>query len=104
MAHGSRTSTRSWDARSEIETTHITAHQPRTSETKRDFCFVRLTLLLFSFLFVSCSTQVDFPIIADPDRKISCLYGMLDQNHLEDSGLPYTVRSVFIIGPGQQSK
>lgn len=48
--------------------------------------------------------DVDFPIIADPDRKISCLYGMLDQNHLEDSGLPYTVRSVFIIGPDHKVK
>lgn len=43
-------------------------------------------------------------IIADPDRRISCLYGMLDQSHLEDSGLPLTVRSCFIIGPDRKIK
>jgi len=48
--------------------------------------------------------NVDFPIIADPDRKISCLYGMLNQDHLEDTGLPFTVRSVFIIGPDRKIK
>jgi len=48
--------------------------------------------------------NVDFPIIADPDRKISCLYGMLDQTHLEDTGMPLTVRSVFIIGPDRKIK
>lgn len=42
---------------------------------------------------------VDYPIIADQDRKISCLYGMLDQTHLDKAGMPYTVRSVFIIDP-----
>jgi len=51
---------------------------------------------------VGCT--VDFPIIADPDRRISCLYGMLNQDHLEDSGLPFTVRSVFIIGPDRKIK
>ncbi len=45
-------------------------------------------------------SPVNFPIIADPDRKISCLYGMLDQTHLQSStGLPFTVRSVFVIDP-----
>ena len=47
---------------------------------------------------------MDFPIIADPDRRISCLYGMLNQEHLEDSGLPLTVRSCFIIGPDRKIK
>lgn len=51
---------------------------------------------------VGCT--VDFPIIADPDRRISCLYGMLDQTHLEDTGLPLTVRSCFIIGPDRKIK
>lgn len=47
---------------------------------------------------------VDFPILADSDRRISCLYGMLNQDHLEESGLPFTVRSVFIIGPDHKIK
>jgi len=41
----------------------------------------------------------DFPIIADNDRKISVLYGMLDQSEIDGKGLPLTVRSVFIIDP-----
>jgi len=49
---------------------------------------------------VGCT--MNFPILADPDRKVSCLYDMLDQTHLEDSGLPFTVRSVFIIDPARK--
>lgn len=51
---------------------------------------------------VGCT--VDFPIIADSDRKVSCLYGMLNQEHLADTGMPFTVRSVFIIGPDRKVK
>jgi len=40
-----------------------------------------------------------FPIVADPDRKISVAYGMLDQSEIDGKGLPLTVRSVFIIDP-----
>jgi len=43
-------------------------------------------------------TKITFPILADPDRKISHLYGMLDQTHLNETGMPFTVRSVFVIG------
>jgi alkyl hydroperoxide reductase subunit AhpC len=48
--------------------------------------------------------KMNFPIIADPDRKISCLYGMLDQTHLAETGMPFTVRSVYIIGPDRKIK
>jgi len=41
----------------------------------------------------------DFPIIADPDRKISVLYGMLDQSEIDKKGMPVTVRSVFFLDP-----
>jgi alkyl hydroperoxide reductase subunit AhpC len=41
----------------------------------------------------------DFPIIADHDRKISVLYGMLDQSEIDGKGLPLTVRSVYVIDP-----
>lgn len=44
---------------------------------------------------------VNFPIIADTDRRISVLYGMLDQTHLTQTGMPFTVRSVFIIDPSK---
>ena len=45
-------------------------------------------------------TVVNFPVIADPDRKISDLYDMIHPN--ADDTL--TVRSVFIIGPDKKVK
>jgi len=38
---------------------------------------------------------VNFPIIADPDRKVADLYGMIHPAHDE----VYTVRTVFVIDP-----
>ncbi|MDY8137164.1 peroxiredoxin [Aquimarina sp. 2201CG5-10] len=46
------------------------------------------------------STTVNFPIIADEDRKVSELYDMIHPN--ADSQL--TVRSVFVIGPDKKIK
>jgi alkyl hydroperoxide reductase subunit AhpC len=43
---------------------------------------------------------VNFPMIADPDRKVSDLYGMIHPN--ADDTL--TVRSVFVIGPDDKVK
>lgn len=45
-------------------------------------------------------TKVNFPIIADEDRKVSELYDMIHPN--ADSQL--TVRSVFVIGPDKKVK
>jgi len=45
------------------------------------------------------NTRVWFPIVADKDRQIAILYGMLDPNFLDKAGMPLTVRSVFIIDP-----
>ncbi|KAK3814916.1 MAG: thioredoxin-like protein [Benniella sp.] len=48
------------------------------------------------------NVQLKFPIIADADRKISTLYDMLDYQditNLDSKGIPFTVRSVFIIDP-----
>lgn len=44
------------------------------------------------------NTEVDYPIIADPDKKVANLYGMLHPN-ADDT---YTVRSVFIIDPNKK--
>ncbi|QHI96898.1 peroxiredoxin [Xylophilus rhododendri] len=41
------------------------------------------------------NTQVNFPILADADRKVSTLYNMIHPNALANA----TVRSVFIIDP-----
>ena len=45
-------------------------------------------------------TQVNFPIIADDDAKVSQLYGMIHPNASDSM----TVRSVFIIGPDKKVK
>ncbi len=45
-------------------------------------------------------TSVNFPIIADEDRKVAELYGMIHPN-ADDK---MTVRSVFIIGPHKNIK
>ncbi len=46
----------------------------------------------------NCS--VDFPIIADEDRKVAALYDMIHPNASET----FTVRSLFIIGPDKKLK
>jgi len=47
-------------------------------------------------------SEVKYPIIGDPDRKISTLYDMLDYQdatNVDKKGLPLTVRTVFVIDP-----
>src|SRR5690606_5976271 len=44
--------------------------------------------------------EVDFPLIADPDRKVAELYDMIHPN----ASATATVRSVFIIGPDRKIK
>ena len=45
-------------------------------------------------------STVNFPMIADPDRKVANLYGMIHPNASET----VTVRSVFVIGPDKKVK
>lgn len=45
-------------------------------------------------------TAVNFPIIADKDKKVSALYDMIHPNSNEN----FTVRSVFVIGPDKKIK
>jgi alkyl hydroperoxide reductase subunit AhpC/uncharacterized protein (DUF924 family)/CRP-like cAMP-binding protein len=50
-------------------------------------------------------TEVDFPIVADKDRKVSMLFGMLDPTtfrHGSNVGETMTVRNVFIISPAKR--
>ena len=44
------------------------------------------------------NTTVDYPILADEDKKVSDLYGMIHPNSLNN----LTVRSVFIIDPNKK--
>lgn len=46
------------------------------------------------------NTTVNFPLIADPDRKVANLYGMIHPNASDTM----TVRSVFIIGSDKKIK
>lgn len=46
------------------------------------------------------NTVVNFPIIADPDRKVANLYDMIH----EKASATATVRSVFFIGPDKKIK
>lgn len=43
---------------------------------------------------------VNFPLIADPDRVVARLYGMIHPNAADNT----TVRSVFVIGPDHRVK
>lgn len=43
---------------------------------------------------------VNFPMIADPDRKVADLYGMIHPNASDTA----TVRSVYVIGPDKKVK
>lgn len=45
-------------------------------------------------------TTMNYPIIADPDKKVATLYDMIHPNALDNM----TVRSVFIIGPDKKIK
>ena len=46
------------------------------------------------------SCTMNYPIIADPDRKVADLYGMIHPNASDT----LTVRSVFVIGPDKKVK
>jgi thioredoxin-dependent peroxiredoxin len=46
------------------------------------------------------NVSVGFPIIADEDRKVANLYGMIHPNASET----FTVRSLFVIGPDKKVK
>ena len=46
------------------------------------------------------NTSMNFPIIADPDKKVASLYDMIHPN-VDDTA---TVRSVFVIGPDKKIK
>jgi len=47
-----------------------------------------------------CKTEVNFPMIADPDKTVANLYDMIHPNASDTA----TVRSVFIVGPDNKVK
>ncbi len=46
------------------------------------------------------NTEMNFPLIADPNREVANLYDMIHPNALDN----LTVRSVFVIGPDKKVK
>ena len=51
------------------------------------------------------NTDLQFPIIADPDRKVAYLYDMLDAQDLtniDQKGIAFTIRAVFIVDPNKK--
>lgn len=50
-------------------------------------------------------TDLQFPIIADAERKVAWTYDMIDQQDLEnidEKGIAFTIRSVFVIDPAKK--
>ena len=45
-------------------------------------------------------TGLNYPLVGDEDRTVANLYGMIHPNAIETA----TVRTVFIIGPGQEGQ
>lgn len=46
------------------------------------------------------NANVQFPLVADPDKKVATLYDMIHPNALDN----LTVRTVFIVGPDKKIK
>lgn len=49
-------------------------------------------------------SDFSYPILADPDRSIAKLYGMLDPVEKDAGGIALTCRAVFVIGPDAKLK
>jgi alkyl hydroperoxide reductase subunit AhpC len=49
-------------------------------------------------------TEFPFPIIADPNREISTLLGMLRPEEKDKEKMPLSVRKMFLIGPDGKLK
>jgi len=84
----------------------------RTAQLKNDFAKRNTKILAISIdglashqgwvkdINETSKTIVDFPIIADPDKKISRSYAMIHDN----ASTSATVRSVYFIGPDKKIK
>ena len=55
--------------------------------------------------FMGCNgKRLPYPIIADPDREIAKMLGMIDPDEKDPSGMPLTCRAVFVVGPDHKLK
>lgn len=53
---------------------------------------------------LSDGKSVDFPIIADEDRRIATDLGMLDPDEKGEDGVAHAARSIFVISPDVKNK
>jgi len=48
------------------------------------------------------NTNLQFPIIADADRKVAFLYDMVTEDDMAKPEIAFTIRSVFVIDPAKK--
>ncbi|RBR09086.1 uncharacterized protein FIESC28_10026 [Fusarium coffeatum] len=48
------------------------------------------------------NTNLQFPIIADADRKVAFLYDMINEEDMDKQAIAFTIRSVFVIDPAKK--
>ncbi|KAJ4009515.1 hypothetical protein NW752_009105 [Fusarium irregulare] len=48
------------------------------------------------------NTNLQFPIIADADRKVAFLYDMINEEDMDKQAIAFTIRSVFVIDPSKK--
>ncbi|KAJ4139688.1 hypothetical protein NW768_001029 [Fusarium equiseti] len=48
------------------------------------------------------NTNLQFPIIADADRKVTFLYDMINEEDMDKQAIAFTIRSVFVIDPAKK--
>lgn len=53
----------------------------------------------YAMLFVQPDAPVKYPILADPDRKITVALNMMDPDEKDANGRPLASRALHIIGP-----
>jgi len=53
--------------------------------------------------YAGCA-KLPYPIIADPKRDLSVLFGMLDPDEKDSTGMPLSCRAVFVIGSDKKLK
>lgn len=46
--------------------------------------------------------EFPYPIIADPERKLAVLFGMLDEDQRNDPEIALTIRALFVIDPAHK--
>lgn len=54
------------------------------------------------FLGINEDEKFPYPIIDDNQRKVASKLGMVDNDELDNAGMPLTARAVYIIDPNKK--